>query len=194
MDRQPFDADYQLVQQVLQGEKSAWDALFSEILQPYINGLAGKAFLPRHPDLFEDAVMDAVYRIYSNLAKFRGEAKITTWSYYYVMNAISRNWKVLKERRASQELDSVDHHSGPRQHSPEQELEKRFLMLKVNEVLGGMNPVYKRAIEMQVLEGLSAEEIAEREEVSIHTVKSWLKRARKKLYEHFERGRKGRHV
>jgi RNA polymerase sigma-70 factor (ECF subfamily) len=194
MARKPFEEDYRLVQRVLSGETSAWDALFSEILEPYINGLAGKAFLPRHPDLFEDAVMDAIYRIYSNLAKFRGEAKITTWSYYYVMNAISRNWKTLRHQRNSQDLDSVDQASGAHQRGPEQELERRFLMMKVDEVLSGMNPVYKKAIELQVLEGLSVEEIAARETVSIHTVKSWLKRARKKLYEHFERGRKGDHV
>lgn len=185
---EPYHDEYDLVQKALNHDKDAWDALFFGILEPYINGMAAKAFLPGQPDLFEEAVLDAVYQVYANLKRYRGEAKITTWCYYYVMNAISKNWRVMKDRRRTETIDLA---GGPTEtrwesHDPEEDMERRLLLLKVEEALSDMNVVYRRAIEMSIIQGLTAQEIARREAVSVNTVKSWLKRARKKLREHFE--------
>jgi len=190
MKPEPAEHDLELVQRALAGEKSAWDALFLEILEPYINRLVAKSFLPGHPDLFEEAVLESVYQIYANLSQYRGDAKVTTWCYYYVMNAISKSWRVKKQQRQSDELTENPHlEANPALHeNPEQDLEKRLLLKKVEEALGDLSDIYRRAIEWHVFDGLTAPEIAEREGVSIHTVKSWLKRARKKLREHFARG------
>lgn len=179
--------ELELARRALAGDKEAWDALFSGILQPYINGLAAKMFLPQNPDLFEEASLEAVYLVYANLHRFRGEAKLTTWSYFYIMQAISKGWKHMKKARQTTGIDEegVLERSGAVEWSPEQKLEQRFLMLKIEEALAGMSPIYRRAIEWQVLQGLTPAEIAAREGVGIQTVKSWLKRARKKLKEHF---------
>ena len=190
MEQKPSYNEFDLVQRALQGEKAAWDALFLEILEPYINRMVGKALLPSHPDLFEEAVLESIYQIYANLGKFRGDAKITTWCYYYIMNAISKSWRVVQNQRRSDEIS--DHPALDRNPAlfgnPEGDLEKRLLLKKVEEALGGLSDIYRRAIEWHVFDGLSAPEIAAQEGVSLNTVKSWLKRARKKLREHFERG------
>lgn len=179
-------SEYELVQKALAGEKSAWDALYSGILQPYVNGMAAKAFLPKHQDLFEEAVLEAIYQIYANLGQYRGEAKITTWSYFYVLQAISKHWRHLGVGRKSEELDEDRLvAAGAFRQGPERDLEGRILMMKVKEVLRDMNPVYQKAIELHVVQGLSVPEIAARESVSENTVKSWLKRAIKKLKDHF---------
>jgi|GEM_PF-3334447 len=181
-----YRSDYDLVSRVLDGEKSAWDALFSETLQPYINGMAAKAFLPKYPDLFEEAVLEAVYQIYANLGQYRGEAKITTWAYFYVLQAISKNWRDLGIGRKAEEIDEGRLVTlGAFRQGPDQDLEGRILLMKVKEVLRDMNPVYQNAIELHIIQGLSVPDIAARENVSENTVKSWLKRAIRKLKDHF---------
>lgn len=181
-------ADLKLARDALAGDKTAWDALFLQILQPYINGLAAKAFLPGHHDLFEEAVLESVYQVYANLGKFRGEARITTWCYFYVMQSIAKCWQMLKERRSGSGLDELTPSEAGQlaKWHPEEEMERRLLMMKVEEALHGMSPIYRRAIELHVLDGLSAVEIAQREGVSLNTAKSWLKRARRKLKDHFD--------
>jgi len=189
MKQTPYKDDFYLVQDALDGNKDAWDALFLEILQPYINGAVGKAFLPAYPDLFEETVLEAVFQVYSSLPKYRGEAKITTWAYYYIMNAVSKTWQVLKRQRETDSLsESAQSADGEPFHwNSEDDLVKRLLLMKVKEVLGDMSGIYQRAIELHVFDGLSASEIATKEGVSLNTAKSWLKRARKKLKAHFQK-------
>ncbi len=178
--KKEFKEDFQLVQNVLKGDKNSWDALFLNILKPYIEGMCAKAFLPKHRESFKDSVMEAIYLIYSNLKKYRGDAKITSWCYYYVLEAIRKEREKLIFREKSVEIEDIIENR-EFSSSDEENIIKKFMYKKIEKSLLKLNKNYRRAILLHFVEGYSIPQISKMEKVSENTVKSWLKRGKKKL-------------
>ncbi len=175
-----FEKDFELVQKVLEGDKKSWDALFFDILKPYIEGMCGKAFMPDHVESFKESVMEAIYLIYSNLSKYRGEAKITSWCYYYILEAIRKEKNKIRDAEKSVELDGMVL-SGNFVGNEEEKIYREFMVKKIEDTLSKLNKNYRRAIELHLIDGYTVPQIADMEGVSVNTVKSWLKRGKKKL-------------
>src|SRR6267142_778887 len=69
-------SEAELIQRVLSGQEEA----FRELVRPYEYAvfMAAQAILKNEADA-EDAAQDAVLKAFTNLAKFRGESKFSTW-------------------------------------------------------------------------------------------------------------------
>ena len=175
-----FEEDFQLVQNVLNGDKKSWDALFFDILKPYIEGMCAKAFLPEHREHFNESVMEAIFLIYSNLSKYRGDAKITSWCYFYILEAIRKERNKIKDLKKKIEIgELVD--SREFALNEEEKIQREFMVKKIEVALSKLNENYRRAIELHIIDGYTVPQIAEMERVSVNTVKSWLKRGKKAL-------------
>ena len=70
------DLEAELIQRVLAGEREA----FRELVRPYehVVFMATQGILKNEADA-EDAAQAAVLKAFTNLAKFRGDSKFSTW-------------------------------------------------------------------------------------------------------------------
>ncbi len=175
-----FEKDYELVQRVIEGDKKSWDALFFGKLKPYIEGMCAKAFLPEHREHFRESVMEAIYLIYSNLSKYRGEAKITSWCYFYILEAIRKEREKLKQSDKKVDIEHIVDNKNFATYE-EEKIYKKFMVKKIEQSLSKLNKNYRKAIELHIIDGYTVSQIAEMEDVSVNTVKSWLKRGKKAL-------------
>src|SRR5215467_8381626 len=90
-----------LIARILGGEKD----LFHELIRPYERMLYLTAFsIVKNQTDAEECAQDAVVNAYRNLAKFRGDAKFSTWLVTIVVNEARH--KLRKAKRAKE--DSLD--------------------------------------------------------------------------------------
>ncbi len=84
-------AEARLIQRVLSGQEEA----FRELVRPYEHAvfMTAQAILKNEADA-EDAAQDAVLKAFTNLAKFRGDSKFSTW-----LIRITTNEALMKLRK-----------------------------------------------------------------------------------------------
>ncbi len=75
--------DNELIQQTLQGDRNAIDALLRKH-QPYIYNVAWK--MVQNPDDAADLTQEAMIKIVTNLGKFNFKSTFRTWAYRIVVN------------------------------------------------------------------------------------------------------------
>jgi RNA polymerase sigma-70 factor (ECF subfamily) len=136
--------------------------------------------LVRDADDAEDAVQEACVRALRHFGGFRGESG-RAW-----LLTITRNtcWNVLEKRRASlaaTEFDEMLHTPEPERPEPEADLERAMAADVLRRSLDALPLVFREAIVLRELEGLSYREIAEVTAVPAGTVMSRLARARAHL-------------
>ena len=93
LDKPPGAAsEAELIERVLEGEGEA----FRELVRPYEHAvfMATQGILNNEADA-EDAAQEAVLKAFTNLAKFRGDSKFSTW-----LIRIATNEALMKLRRS----------------------------------------------------------------------------------------------
>ncbi len=125
----------------------------------------------------EDIAQKAFLKAYEKLADFDTKrARFSTWLY-----KIANNMAIDSLRTRGRSVPTVV--------SDIEALEPVYMMVEKNELINEMRaavlslapPEHRQAVEAYYWQGKSYQEIAEDMDVSINTVKSWLRRAKEQL-------------
>jgi RNA polymerase sigma-70 factor (ECF subfamily) len=175
------EQDLELVRRVQAGDRSAFDLLVRKH-QHRVAAVIHR-LVPDHAQC-QDLAQDTFIRAYRALAGFRGEAQFQTWLHRIAVNTAKNHLVAMKRRPPSADLDAQDaeHHAGAgRLHdhdTPERQLLREELAQAMSRTVAALPADLRQAITLREVEGLSYEQIAERMQCPVGTVRSRIFRAR----------------
>lgn len=181
------DVDKDLVHQVQQGNKRAFDLLVIKYQRRIMRLLTR---MIADPAEVEDVAQETFIKAYRALPQFRGDSNFYTWLYRIAINS-ARNWQVASGRRPLQ-LNEYENEEGetfsPMDtlidiNTPESEMVSRQVADTVKRALNELAPDLRTAIVLREIEGLSYEEISQTMGCPIGTVRSRIFRAREAIAE-----------
>lgn len=159
---------------------------FDEIFRAYADTTARWAQQLGGASVDSDDVVQEVFLVVSRqLARFRGEARLSTWL-FEITRKITANhrrrhrwrfWRGRHDREADAEAAR-----GP---TPDAELERRQTLEQLYRVLDKMPEKYRTVLVLYEIEGLSTQEIADLRQLNLSTVRVQLGRARECLTKHY---------
>lgn len=179
------DVDSELAERHRLGDRSAFEEIYREhaaMVYGLAHRMAGSA------EQAEDLTQEVFLRVYRHLGRFRGGSSLKTWLYRVTLNHCRS--RLGRKRFATQPLR--EEHGGDDEgataaeltaggRSPEEQALARDASRQVARGLREVKPVFREALVLRDLEGLSYEEIAEVLEVRIGTVRSRIARGRDQL-------------
>lgn len=187
------DVDKELVQQVQQGDKRAFDLLVIKYQRRIMRLLTR---MISDPAEVEDVAQETFIKAYRALPQFRGESNFYTWLYRIAINS-ARNWQAARGRRPlvahefeneeGETFSSLDTLTDI--NTPESMLVSRQVADTVNAAINQLAPELRTAIVLREIEGLSYEEIAQTMDCPIGTVRSRIFRARETIAEQLRKVR-----
>jgi RNA polymerase sigma-70 factor (ECF subfamily) len=164
-----------LVEACRRGDREAFRALY----EVYKNDVYSIALnFTANEEAARDVAQDVFVKLFSAIARFRGESSFRTWLFRLVANACR------DERRRSRRLvplPEVETTEEPR--SPDSNARERELSLQVRSAVAALAPKLRLPILLRYVEGLSYAEIAEALRCSPGTVASRLNRGHRILAE-----------
>jgi RNA polymerase sigma-70 factor (ECF subfamily) len=174
-----------LAERAQDGDAQALRPLLEQV-RPRALAIALKVL--RNRDDAEDAVQDAMLKVWRNLHRFERRASFTTWIHRIVMNA---SLDILRRRSGQAEgmaVDERDEDSLPRfepshDQTPERELGLAQVQLMVRAAVARLAPVHRQAITLREFDDCAYDEIAEVAACPIGTVMSRLHHARQRVAE-----------
>jgi RNA polymerase sigma-70 factor (ECF subfamily) len=173
--------DLQLVQRVQAGDRSAFDLLVRKY-QYRIAALVRRYI--RDEAEAEDVVQEAFVRAWRALPQFRGDAQFYTWLYRIAVNTAKNHLVSLGRRPATDDIDDEELTTVREAErlqdvaTPEHEALRNEMEALVLAAVDGLAPELREALTLREVEGLSYDEIAERMQCPIGTVRSRIFRAR----------------
>jgi RNA polymerase sigma-70 factor, ECF subfamily len=180
--------DLRLAEALREGAECAYEELLNRFQQPVYNlaiRLLGDATEA------SDVVQEVFLKVFRNIGSFRGRSTLKTWIYRITVNEAhnARRW-FFRHRRREVELDTNPEDTRhwkeaipDRRRSPYEVAVEREQHVMIEAALGRMNPIFREAVVLRDITGLSYEEIAEILNVSLGTVKSRILRGREALRE-----------
>jgi RNA polymerase sigma-70 factor (ECF subfamily) len=186
MPRLAKDTDQELVRRVKNGDRRAFDLLFSRYQHRILSLIARYV---RDPHEVEDVAQEAFIKAFRALPRFRGESAFYTWLYRISINT-AKNHLVARSRRPPgvdvdiSDAEFLDGADQMRQtESPEAELARDQLAVVIDEAIAGLPDDLRSAVTLREFDGLSYEQIAEIMECPVGTVRSRIFRAREAIDE-----------
>ena len=178
------DLDSELVRRVQRGDSAAFDLLVRKY-QHRIAGLIGR-YVADWSEV-QDVAQETFLRAYRALGNFRGDAQFYTWLHRIAVNT-AKNYLVAHHRRPpTDDIDVEDaeqFESGLRLRdtdTPERELMRQQMEQTVMRAVESLPEELRQAITLREVDGLSYEEIAQRMQCPIGTVRSRIFRAREAI-------------
>ena len=181
----PTSADLDLVRRTQKGDCEAFNLLVQKY-QPKVRRLIGR-FVADAAEV-EDLSQDAFIKAYRAINQFRGDSAFYTWLYKIAVNT-AKNYLLTKRKKRLSD-SPVDFEAAERDQSavfltdnqsPEALLFSKEIAETVQKALVNLSAELRAAIELREFEGLSYEEIAEKMQVPVGTVRSRLFRAREAI-------------
>lgn len=183
-----FDAsqefDNELVRRVQRGESAAFDLLVRKY-QHRIAGLIGR-YISDWSEC-QDVAQDTFMRAYRAIGNFRGDAQFYTWLHRIAVNTAKNHLVSIKRRPPTDDIDAVDAEqfdSGIRLRdtdTPERQMMRQEVERTVMRVVEALPEELRAAITMREVDGLSYDEIAQKMNCPIGTVRSRIFRAREAI-------------
>ena len=183
--------DKALVARFKAGDESAfeemvsryWDRIYAMVLK-----------LLRNSQDAEEVTQDAFIRAHRGLENFRGDSSFSTWLYQIATNlARNRYWYWWRRKRdksvsfdqpiASETTTTLAEIFPADVQSPEDVTVTNEFKARVADAMKLLNAKHREALILRNVKNLSYEEIAEKLQISIGTVKSRIARARESLRE-----------
>ena len=173
----------ELIRRVSSGEKEA----FYQLVKPYERAvyMAAMSVLNNQADA-EEVAQEAVLKAFSNLARFRGESKFSTWLVRITIN--EARLKLRKDRRhlyASLDEPQSDEEGdyAPKDYAdwrevPSEALERKELRDALKRAVAALPEKYREVLVLRDIQHLSIEETAQALGISTGNVKTRLLRAR----------------
>ena len=178
------DADQaELIQRVCQGDKEAFYCL----VQPCERAVFTAAMsILNNPADDEEVAQEAVLKAFSNLPRFRGEAKFSTWLIQITIN--EARLKLRKDRRHLYESVDEQHTDDqgdcfPKDFAdwreiPSEALQRKELRNALKRALDSLSPKYREVLILRDIQHLSIQETAQVLGITEGSVKTRLLRAR----------------
>lgn len=158
---------------------------FQEMYQMYIDALFSYSLQLTHSeDEAYDLLQEASYKAYKYRNSFSQGTNFRAWMFTIIKNTFINNYRVLKKQRIiNAAVENMEYASKEvvRNEAPQK--------IRMDEILGiidGLNDKYGDSFKM-FYEGYSYEEIAERTQAPLGTVKSRIFTARKKISQEMTR-------
>ena len=126
------------------------------------------------PEDAEDVLVEAMYKIFTNIDQYRNEGSFEGWMRRIVINEALMFLRRRNHFKYTVELEEVDE---PVPVTIEQELAAQDILHLLDQLPTG----YRTVFNLYVLEGYKHREIADMLDISINTSKSQLILARKKM-------------
>ena len=179
-----IEDDVQLIQKVLSGE----DTAFSTLVEKYRKGV--HAFAWRKIGDFhhaEEITQDAFVQVYRNLATLKNPNQFAGWL-YVIANRLCIRWNQKQKTRSQSlgvtsmaEIDATSYNRYTSEQREKEATERRLEI--VNRLLQKLPESERTIMTLFYLGEMTAKEIGKLLGVSINTIKSRLRRARKRLKE-----------
>ncbi|MBS0556980.1 MAG: RNA polymerase sigma factor RpoE [Proteobacteria bacterium] len=175
------ESDLALVARVQKGEKRAFDLLVRKYQYKVIGVIS--RYVSDWSEC-QDVAQEAFMRAYRAMAAFRGDSQFYTWMYKIATNTAKNHLVSLGRRPPADDIaidDAVQLDGGMRlkdRATPEHELMRQEIEQTVFATVEALPEDLKTAITLREVDGLSYEEIAEKMNCPIGTVRSRIFRAR----------------
>jgi RNA polymerase sigma-70 factor (ECF subfamily) len=176
--------DQELVRRVQRGDSAAFDLLVRKY-QHRIAALIGR-YVSDWSEC-QDVAQDTFIRAYRAIGNFRGDAQFYTWLHRIAVNTAKNHLVANKRRPPTEDIDVGDAEqfdSGVRLRdtdTPERELARQQMEQTVMRAVEALPEELRTAITLREVEGLSYDEIAQRMDCPIGTVRSRIFRAREAI-------------
>jgi RNA polymerase sigma-70 factor (ECF subfamily) len=179
----PNDREAELIQRVCRGEHDA----FYDLVRPYERAIyfAAMGVLDNPADA-EEVAQEAVLKAFNGLARFRFEAKFSTWLIQITIN--EARMKLRKNRRhlyesIDEQKDSEDGDYLPKDFAdwreiPSEELQRKELREALQRAMAALDPKYREVLVLRDVEHVSIIETAKVLGITEASVKTRLLRAR----------------
>ena len=182
--RQGDVSQAELIERVLRGDEEA----FRELVRPceHAVSMATQVILNNEADA-EDAAQEAVLKAFTNLAKFRGDSKFSTWLVRIATNEAlmklrkQRHQKLhdsLDEQREDEEGDYIPRDFADWREIPSEALQKKELRQALSRALASLTPKHKEVFVLRDVQHFSIAETAKMLSIRESAVKTRLMRAR----------------
>jgi len=173
--------DRLLIELVQQGNKKAFDKLVIKYQQRVIQLVTRYI---RDSSEAQDVAQEAFIKAYKALPNFRGESAFYTWLYRIAVNT-AKNYLVSRARRSSNnevDVNDAENYEGAFQlkegDTPEHLLLSEEIRQTIQRAIEGLPDELRRAIRYRELDGMTYEEIAQKMDCPVGTVRSRIFRAR----------------
>lgn len=167
-------------------------AAFDTLVDRYSGDIYALLYrLTADPEEARDLSQDTFLRALRSIGGFRGDAGLKTWLFRIAINESRNRFRWWKRRRRGEtvsldvslgDTDMTLHDTlADRSQSPEEAALMREREFMLMEALGQLNDVYREAVVLCDIEGLSYEDTAAALGTNIGTVKSRISRGREEL-------------
>lgn len=160
------------------------DKAFEEVYHRFAKMVFNMALrMAGDPERAEDLAQEIFLRIYRHLGKFNGRSTLKTWIYRITLNHCRSKLgrrrlltRPLAEENEGEGAELVDDRRGPEERTLAQDAARQL-----TGALSELKPVFREAVVLRDLEGLTYEEISEILDLRIGTVRSRIARGRDRL-------------
>ena len=169
-----------LIQQCLQGDQRAWDAIVQQYRRKVFN--VAYKFVGKH-DEAEDLTQDIFLKVFKSLGTFDRRANFQTWLISVSRNLCIDHYRSVRNERQliDRGVDPADLSPAAGEPSPVASLEQQDRVVLLREALAALPESLRTAVLMRDIQELSYQEIADRLKLPEGTVKSRINRGRTEL-------------
>lgn len=202
------DTEGKLLRLAQEGRRDAFDVLIAPY-QPRIYSWATKMSRSLNVEHSEvpDIVQEALIKAWLNIAKFRGDSKLSTWLYTITRHQAINHSKKNQRYANTYNISQIEHmnqqasDAGSEKiridqlaidmESPDEILIGQEVKRKVMEIIDGLPSSLRNIIILREIEQLSYQQIADRTGSKLGTVKTQIHRAREKIDSELESWARG---
>lgn len=173
--------DQQIIENVLNGDKNAYSLLVAKYQYKILGVVSKYIYEPADRD---DIAQLSFLKAYEALPSFRGESEFYTWLYRIAVNCAKNFLKNKNQTSITVDLSDpeIDSYDGSRRlhdlSDPSSVLSSEELKEQIDKALDALPPELSQALVFYEVDGLSYEEISEKMNCPIGTVRSRISRAR----------------
>ena len=166
------NTENELIKRSLQNDADA----YGELVERYKNAIYYHCYsIVRDEDVAEDLAQEAFINGYYKLKKFDESKKFSTWLFKIATN------KCLDYLRSRKKIVDVDDEIFDSILTTERSVEDKLVDRELHDAIKTLDPKYQTVINLHYFEGLAYEDIAERMDAPIGSVRGWLHRAKNDL-------------
>ncbi len=178
----------EFIERLKAGDAAAFDTLVTR----YTNDIFGLLFrITEDAEEAGDLTQETFLSVFKAVKNFRGEADLKTWLFRIAVNKSRNRFRWWKRRKRDKTIsldapygdgDTPIHETlSGSQANPEEKILQREREKTLMRALNGLADIFREAVVLCDIEGLSYEEIASVLEINIGTVKSRIARGREEL-------------